>query len=50
MNITLDLGLKGCQTSGRSFENLENLKSFKDNLSINRIKSCFQTNDGFILK
>ena len=51
INITSDLGLKDCQTSGRYFENLENLLgSFKDNPSVKRIKTSFQTSDGFIFK
>ena len=35
-----NLGLKDCETSGRSFENLENfLESLKDNPSVKRMKT-----------
>ena len=51
INITSDLGLKGCESSCRSFENLGNrLGSFKENPSSKRIRTNSQTNDGFIFK
>ena len=37
--VKITSGLEDCDTSGRSFENLENLlESFKDNPSVKRMK------------
>lgn len=50
MNIILDLGLKDCMTSSRSFQNLGKLfESFKDNYTIKHVLSKCAFNS-FIFK